>query len=146
MEQAKSLFNYPFKFNRSWLNDPAFTDWLSTRWPLLPLGDSVSDLDSLQHKLRTLKNEAKVWIKDKQAQLDNDIHKIEQAITSLLSGSSNGILSTEDMALLTHLRSERKLILNHFLLTWQLKSRTKWALQGDSNTKYFHMLASGRRN
>ena len=75
-----------------------------------------------------------------------DYYKIDQAITSLLSGSSNGILSTEDMAHLAHLRSERKLILNHYLLTWQLKSRAKWALQGDSNTKYFHMLASGRQN
>ena len=38
------------------------------------------------------------------------------------------------------------MLLNHYLLTWQLKSRAKWALHGDSNIKYFHVLASGRRN
>ena len=58
-------FNYPFKFNRSWLNDHDFTDWLSAKWPLLSQHDSVSVLDSLQLKLRTLKHEAKIWIKDK---------------------------------------------------------------------------------
>ena len=47
---------------------------------------------------------------------------------------------------LTQLRSDRKKILDHFLLTWQLKSRAKWALYGDSNTNYFHALASGIRN
>ena len=50
------------------------------------------------------------------------------------------------MALFAQLRSKRKLSLNHSLLAWQLKSRAKWALEGDSNTKHFHMLASGRRN
>ena len=35
---------------------------------------------------------------------------------------------------------------DHILLTWMLKSHTKWALNGDQNTKYFHTLASGRKN
>ena len=44
------------------------------------------------------------------------------------------------------LRSKKKKLLDHILLTWQLKSHTKWALHGDCNTKFFHALASGRRN
>ena len=37
-------------------------------------------------------------------------------------------------------------MLDHYLLTWKLKSRAKWALYGDSKTKFFHAMASGRRN
>ena len=36
--------------------------------------------------------------------------------------------------------------MDHYLLTSQLKSREKWAVLGDSNTKFFHALASGPRN
>jgi hypothetical protein len=28
---------------------------------------------------------------------------------------------------------------------WQQRGRTKWALQGDANTAYFHVVANGRR-
>ena len=87
-----------------------------------------------------------VWIKDKLACMDSKSNSLDRAIGSLVSGTSNGILTMEEMAQLTHLRSEKEKILDHYLLTWKLKIRTKWALQCDSNTKYFHMLASGKQN
>ena len=42
--------------------------------------------------------------------------------------------------------SQKKKLLDHTLLTSQLKIHTKWAFHGDSNSKFFHALASGRRN
>ena len=72
--------------------------------------------------------------------------RLGEDISSLLSNSSFGILSHEEQLSLSHLRTKKKMILEHHLLTWQLKSRTKWALEGDSNTKYFHVVALGRRN
>ena len=71
---------------------------------------------------------------------------MDREIHSLLTSSNFGILINEEQLTLSQLRSNRKNILDHYLLTWQLKSRAKWALYGDSNTKYFHALASGTRN
>ena len=63
--KQRTSFNYPFKFNRPWLNDQDFSEWVSSKWHLLSQIDSESALDSLLHKLRTLKPEAKLWIKKK---------------------------------------------------------------------------------
>ena len=72
--------------------------------------------------------------------------RLDMDISTLLSNSSFGIISQEEQLSLSQLRTKKKNILEHHLLTWQLKIRTKWALEGDSNTKYFHVVASGRRN
>ena len=78
--------------------------------------------------------------------MESESQRLDVDISTLLSNSSFGILSQEEQLSLSLLRTEKKKILEHHLLTWQLKIRTKWALEGDSNTKYFHSIASGRRN
>ena len=138
--------NFPFKFNRSWLNDPDFILWVSKRWPQLTPLSSGNDLDLLTHKLRSLKKDVKGWIREKSSIMESKSIKLDKDISSLLSGSSSGILSHEEQLSLTLLISKKKKLMDHILLTWQLKSRAKWALYGDSNTKFFHTLASGRRN
>ena len=78
--------------------------------------------------------------------MDANSKRLDLEISSLLTNSSFGILSQEEQISLSQLRFEKKKILDHHLLTWQLKSRTKWALEGDSNTKFFHVVAPGKRN
>ena len=67
-------------------------------------------------------------------------------IWTLLTSTTLGILSQVDQMTLNELRLKKKSLMAHELLTWQLNGRTTWAAQGDANTKYFHSIASGRRN
>ena len=75
-----------------------------------------------------------------------DAMRLEKDIETLLSGSFSGIITLEDQFALNQLRSQKKKLQEHLLLTWKLKSRTNWVLYGDSNTKLFHAIAFGRKN
>ena len=138
----KGPFNYPFKFNRSWLENSAFSDWFLHWWKHSSALDHSSDIEDLCITLRNLKSDAKLWMKEQSASFTQTSLRLDSDIESILS---LGILSKEQIDRLSRLNAERLSILEHHQLTWKLKSRLKWDLQGDSNTKFFHSFASGRR-
>ena len=121
----KGPFNYPFKFNRSWLENPEFIDWFLNWWSHNSNVNNFSDIEDLCQTLRNLKSDSKCWFKEKSASLVSISHNLDQAIESILA---IGILTKEQSAHLFHLNAERQSILDHYQLSWQLKSRLKWAL------------------
>ena len=72
--------------------------------------------------------------------------EIEGNICELLAGYPSGIISSNDTLLLKSLKARKKSILAHELLTQQLKSRVQWDVLGDTNTMFFHSIASAHRN
>ena len=78
--------------------------------------------------------------------MNSESLRLDGDIETLLLGSFSGNFTLEDQLALNQLRAMKKKLQEHLLLPWQLKSHTKWALYGDSNTKFFHTIASDRRN
>ena len=110
LEWNKSLgsYNYPFKFNRSWLNDQDFVSWVTDRWSRLSPSSPGSELDHLSHKFRSLKMEVKDWIKEKGSLLESKSQRLDVDINTLLSSSSFGILSQDEQTSLSQLRIKKK--------------------------------------
>ena len=123
----RNLLN-PFKLNRSWLLDSDFTRMVKRVWPVLMPIIVDDDMGLLSHKLRLLKREVKSWIEQKTAEMDKESLSLDDDICSLLTSSTSGILSQDNQKTLNELRSKKKIILAHRLLTWQLKSRSIWAV------------------
>ena len=44
------------------------------------------------------------------------------------------------------MKNKKENIIAHEVLSWKLKSRIDWIKHGDANTKFFHGVASARRN
>ena len=78
--------------------------------------------------------------------MNYELSQVERKIHSLLASNSSGIFSVEDLESLKAVRGKKAKLLAHEITTWMLKSRTKWEELGDVNTKYFHSIASARRN
>ena len=93
-------YNYPFKFNRSWLNDPDFSSWVTNIWSILSGPSFFIDCELLTHKIRSLKLDVNRWIKDKGSILESECQQIDSDICDILSGSNFGILSLEEQSTL----------------------------------------------
>ena len=131
----------PFKFNHSWFSNEDFVQMIRSEWPLISSGSPVDAMEDLSAKLHLLKGKVKDLTRTKSMEMKYKSILLEDEINCLLKSSTSGILGARDQSRLIALRLELKRWLNHELLSTRLQSKVTWALQGDSNTKFFHAVA-----
>ena len=110
----KGPFDYPFKFNRSWLDDTDFIEWFLCWWTSNSDADNLTGIEDLCLILRKLKSATKTWTKIKSASFASASSRLDLAIESILAGPTNGILTKEQSAHLSLLSAERQRRLKPF--------------------------------
>ena len=97
-----------------------------------------------QFKIRRLRRFLRGWARNLVSQ--NKKHKLDlmDKIDILDRKAETNLLSSQEVELRYHLKGQLTKLLREEEIYWLQRSKATKLLQGDDNTKYFHMLANGR--
>jgi reverse transcriptase-like protein/endonuclease/exonuclease/phosphatase family protein len=121
----------PFRAYDSWFLNPEFKKFLCREWENLPnMG--------LHNKLKALKAPLKTWSKEKFAEIDNKIEKLEAVVHELQLVGENRPLNVLEGARLRTAQSHLHAWSIRRERVWRQKARTYGFSMKDHNTKFFH--------
>jgi hypothetical protein len=138
--------SFPFKFNHHWLSFADYSALVHSVWTDPCFQREENPQLRIVWKLKVLKAHSKSWSKIKKATEASLLNNLESEITQLILTSTTAALSLEDSVTLKALERSRDSILREEEKCWRLRSRATWLKWGDSNSKFFHKVASFNRN
>ena len=139
--------NRQFFFEKQWLQEPDFREIVVRKWFKGRSRHPVQaySVDKWHGNLCSLRSFLKGW----GANLRGDYRRKKEAllkqISDIDSSEQQGILSKEKWTHRIQIEAELESLMEKEELYWKQRSGVKTILQGDANTKFFHLSANGRR-
>jgi hypothetical protein len=139
---SSTTYQPQFKFELGWLLRDGFCEMVSEVWQnTIATG---SPIERWQTKIRRLRQYLRGWAKyvsgvykKEKATLLNKLDELDKkAEITLLSDAEHDLKHILNERLAELLREEE--------LKWYQRAKVKHLLEGDANTKYYHLLANGR--
>lgn len=122
----------PFHFESMWVREPSASNVVLTAWSCNHNG---SPPFRLVQKLKKPKIALKVWNRTYCGHVHSHIKSLRDSINCF----QNLPQTPSDLFLEQIAQNNLNEILKQEELFWRDKSRTKWLVDGDSNTRYFHI-------
>ncbi|KAH7690203.1 RNA-directed DNA polymerase protein [Dioscorea alata] len=133
-----------FRLEKSWYTNDQLENLIQGWWidqNLIGCGAFI-----LSKKLPYLKAKIRTWAKDNFGNSNVLKNSLLFELNSLDSISKSRSLTKDENIRASHLRYELSTFFKQEEIYWKQRSRNTWLKEGDSNTKFFHSVANGRRN
>jgi hypothetical protein len=97
-----------------------------------------------QNKLRKLRQYLRGWAKNTSGSNKKEKKEVLGRLDILDKKAETGLLSTQEVDMRNFLRNRLAAMLREEEVKWYQRAKTKGLLEGDANTKYFHLVANGK--
>ena len=132
----------PFKFERGWLIRDGFYDVVANIWQSENSGRSP--LERWQNKIRRLRQHLRGWAKHTAGAYRKEKKRLLALLDNLDKKAENAPLSDQDINLKHYLKERLVLLLREEEIKWYERAKVKTLLEGDVNTRFFHLVANGK--
>ncbi|XP_071714126.1 uncharacterized protein [Rutidosis leptorrhynchoides] len=132
----------PFKKFHSWISMEGFDDLIKVTME----SQICKDSDVFHDKLKSLKGSIKEWVKEKRISLKSRASIILEMLAIIENKIDSGAAIDSDYSERLELLHELGNIQNMEDKDVIQKSKIKWNVEGDENTKYFHGMLKHRRS
>jgi hypothetical protein len=125
-----------FRFESAWILNDSYKNMLQQCWN--EEGDIVSNLQNVRRDVQEWKIHNFNQVIKKKKELVGRIAGIQRSMQA--GNNSGGLRRLENK-----LQTELSVLLKQEELMWHQRSRARWLLDGDRNTKYYHLKTVQRR-
>jgi hypothetical protein len=131
-----------FKFELGWLQREGFHEMVKNVWNR-PVSAN-SPIQRWNLKIRSLRSHLSGWARHVTGILKKEKLRLSAIIDDLEALAETSPLSTQQIELKNQSNAEIARLLREEEIKWYQRSKSKFILEGDSNTRYFHSVANGR--
>ena len=103
-----------------------------------------SPLERWQDKIRRLRQHLRGWAKHTAGAYRKEKKRLLALLDDLDKKAENAPLSDQDINLKHYLKEHLVLLLREEEIKWYERAKVKTLLEGDDNTRFFHLVANGK--
>jgi hypothetical protein len=132
-----------FKFELGWLLKDGFFELVSDVWH--KENKKNTSMQRWQNKLRRLRQFLRGWAKNMMGAYKKEKQELLRRAEELDKKAESQLLSQHEWDLRKCIKDRLAQLLREEELRWFQRAKTNKILKGDNNTKYFQMVANGKR-
>lgn len=131
-----------FSFESSWFTREGFVDMISREWNKHAGGNS--SVDVWQNKIRHLRQFLRGWAKNISGVYRDEQDRLLKCIDTLDRQAETRMLDDQERALKYEAEQRVRILLREEEMKWAVRAKVRAIVQGDDNTKFFHLIANGK--